>query len=274
MLHTTIALWDEPRGAAGAGYAGPTLDTYVLDGAKTRGAVLIFPGGGYRYTSPREGEPIALRFNAAGFHAFVLHYSVEPTRYPQSLLDAARALKLLRENAAEWRIAPGEIAVCGFSAGGHLAACLGAMGDSGFLRSSPGIGSSAERPDALILCYPVISSGEFAHRGSFESLLGPSASPELLEELSIEKRIDGRFPPSFLWHTFDDGAVPLENSLHLALALREKGVHFEYHVYPGEKHGLSLATRETDDDGRGDLPHVASWMGLCVEWLELLWAMR
>lgn len=271
MIHETIRIWPkgEYRGAKGF---EPTLDTYVLDGAKTRPALLICPGGAYAYTSLRESEPIALQFNAAGFHAFVLHYSVAPARYPLPFLDVARAMCLLREDAAQWRLRPDAVALCGFSAGGHLAASLAFMGDSSRLLGVKGIEPERARPDALVLAYPVISSGEFAHRGSFDNLLGPDPSAELLEETSLERRVTEAAPPSFIWHTFDDDAVPVENSLLLASALRAKGSPFELHVFPSGPHGLSLATAETKENARGDDPHIAIWMRLCIEWLKGLWA--
>jgi acetyl esterase/lipase len=260
MIHKTMRLWkDEEYPGLPDGGLGPTMDAYILDGERRRGAVAIFPGGGYAYTSPREAEPVALQFNAAGFHAFVIHYSVAPRRHPQPLLDASRALRVIRENASSWKVRPDMVAACGFSAGGHLAASLGVHWDAPYVD---------ERPDALILCYPVISAGKFAHRGSFENLLGPEPGAEAERQASLEFRVDGRTPPSFLWHTYDDASVPVENSLLFARALREKGVPFELHVFPKGRHGLSLATEETDDGTYGADPRVAAWMGLCVEWLK------
>lgn len=268
MIHEVVEIWGkgEYRGDMDDGFV-PTMSTYVLDGGRKRGAVLICPGGGYGYTSPREAEPVALAFNAAGYHAFVLDYSVAPRRHPLPLLDLSRALCILRERADEWNIRPDGIAVCGFSAGGHLAASLGLFWDKPVSLGAPGIEKGKNRPDALILCYPVITSGPFAHRFSFENLLGKSPSPELLCEVSLEFQVGASTPPVFLWHTFDDAGVPLENSLFFASALREKGVPFEFHVYPEGVHGLSLATLETADEQRGANPHVAGWIKLCVEWL-------
>lgn len=236
MVHETIELWGrgEYRGEVGDGFA-PSIETYVLDGGQRRGAVLICPGGGYGYLSPREAEPVALQFNAAGYHAFILSYSVAPRRYPLSLLDASKAICLLRSRADAWKIHPGRIALCGFSAGAHLAASLGVYWDkpvtqeaaptatsaapgaasAAATEAAPGAASAAapgkpeaaptapggrargikglepgyNRPDALILSYPVITSGPFAHRGSFENLLGSDPSAELLEEVSLELHV-------------------------------------------------------------------------------------
>jgi acetyl esterase/lipase len=274
MQHQRIELWDREAYGAAEGERVPTLTTYLLEGEAARPAVIVCPGGGYRYTSPREAEPIALKFNAAGYHAFVLDYSVAPRRHPQPLLDAARAIRLVRERSAAWKVVADKVAVCGFSAGAHVAASLGTLWGASPVAAAPGSRNAPEasaRPDALILCYPVISSGEFAHRGSFENLLGPDATGEELAAMSLELRVDERTPPTLLWHTYDDPSVPLENSLLFARALREKGVPFELHVYPHGPHGLSLATKETDSGTMGSYPHVATWMGLCVEWLEGQW---
>jgi acetyl esterase/lipase len=271
MIHRTMPLW-EPGTYPGEGEDGfqPTLATYVLDGPEARGAVLICPGGGYFFTSNREAEPIAMRFAAAGFQAFVLYYSVAPRRHPQPLLDLARAMTLIRERAHEWRVDPGRIAVCGFSAGGHLAASLGVHWGKAYLRETPGIQADLIRPNALILCYPVISRGPNAHQGSFINLLGEEAAPELSGELSLECHVSRNTPPAFIWHTFDDPVVPVENSLLFASAMRAQGIPFELHVYPSGPHGLSLATAETEEPGMGVHPHVATWLMLCVQWLEEL----
>ena len=250
----------------------PCLDTYILDGAKSRGAVLVLPGGGYGFTSEREGEPIAAQFAAEGFHAFVLWYSVAPHCHPQPLLDVSRALCVLREHAEEWHLDPEKIAVAGFSAGGHLAASIGVHWEKPWLSGIPGIRFEGNRPNALILSYPVISSGVHAHRGSFDNLLGKEAPDAALEMMSLEKQVGSHTPPAFLWHTFADGLVPVENSLLFASALRKAGVPFELHVFPDGGHGLSLATAETAWEGQGIDPHVGSWVNLCVEWLRNLFA--
>ncbi len=246
----------------------PRLDTYILDGEKSRGAVLVCPGGGYRFVSDREAEPIALQLTAAGFHAFVLYYSVAPRKHPQPLLDLSRAMCLIRENATAWNVCPNKIAVCGFSAGGHLAASLAVHWDKPYIKNAPGITAGLNRPDACILCYPVITAGDFAHRGSFTNLLGEDADNDLKREMSLEHQINPTTPPSFIWHTFDDQSVPVENSLLYAESLRKNKIPFELHIFPEGPHGLSLATSETDSGNFGLHPHVAVWMNLCTEWLK------
>jgi acetyl esterase/lipase len=268
VLNQTIQLWEKGQYVAQNGSDfQPTLTTYVLAGNKKRGAVLICPGGGYERLSPREAEPVALQFAAAGFHAFVLYYSVAPHRHPQPLVDASRAMTILRSHAEEWHIDTQKIAVCGFSAGGHLAASLGVHWDKPYLAHVPGLERGWNRPGAVILGYPVISAGQFAHRGSFERLLGRDASPELLHEMSLEHHINAKTPPTFLWHTYEDASVPVENALLFANGLREQKIPFELHIYPQGAHGLSLATEETDE-GEGQDAHISGWMKLCTEWLR------
>ncbi|HZJ83397.1 MAG TPA: alpha/beta hydrolase [Clostridia bacterium] len=270
MIHKTISIWEETNYL----YEStedfvPTLDTYILDGDKKRPCVLICPGGAYGFTSPREAEPIAMQFNAAGFHAFVVYYSVAPKRHPQPLMDLSRAMCIIRHRSDEWNVDPDKIAVCGFSAGGHLAASLGVHWNKPYLEEVSGIEIGMNRPNALILSYPVISSGDYSHEGSIKNLLGDDLTkPHLLEEMSLELNISEWTPPTFLWHTFDDDAVPVENTLLFAQGLRKKNIPFELHIYPHGPHGLSLANDETDDGNMGSYPHVATWMSLCIEWLE------
>jgi acetyl esterase/lipase len=285
MIHETLPLWGGGAylGALGDGFE-PSLETYVLDGAKARPAVLICPGGGYEFRSARESEAVALQFNAAGYHAFVLQYSVAPRRHPLPLLDASRALCIVRERAAEWKVRPDAVAILGFSAGGHLAAQLatcwnkpeafrnfGAEGaesaPSNGVLAQAGLTTGKNRPDALILCYPVISAGDFAHKGSIDNLLGPDAPDASKRAVSLEFAVGAQTPPTFIWHTCADEAVPLENSLLFVEALRKAQVPFEFHVYHRGLHGLSLATGETGDDLHRPDAHISGWIGLCVEWL-------
>jgi acetyl esterase/lipase len=246
----------------------PWLDLYLLPEhdarGKARGAVLVCPGGGYAGRAPHEQEPIAAAYNAAGFHAFVVQYRVAPNRHPAPLLDVSRAMRLIRHNAEKWQVDPEHIAVCGFSAGGHLAASIGVHYALGDLNTGDKLDEISCRPDGLILCYPVISSGAFAHLGSFQNLLGPDPDPELLALMSLETQVTGETPPAFLWHTAEDAGVPVENSLSFARALNRAGVPFELHVYPKGRHGLGLAHED---------PHVATWMDLSIQWLrEMGWS--
>lgn len=238
---------------------------------KSRPAVIVVPGGAYFFTSDREADPIALKFLAEGYHVFVLRYSVMPDRYPTSLLQLAGLIAHIRQNAAAYHVRPDAIAVCGFSAGGHLSASSGILWNEPVIAETLGIENRMARPDAMILSYPVITSGEFAHRYSFECLLGENYTDEALRgSVSLENRVDDTTPPAFLWHTFADELVPLENSLLLAGALRRAGVPFELHVFPEGIHGLSLANELTQTDGNPAqiVPGAQQWMDLCLNWLN------
>ncbi len=249
----------------------PTLTTYVLDEAlrpetpRKRPAILICPGGGYAFCSPREAEPIAIRFNAAGYHAFVLDYSVDPCVFPTALEEVSNSLKIIRENADKWNVDPDKIAVCGFSAGGHLTASIGTLWNT---EESIKCADKSNKPNALILSYPVISSGEKAHRGSFDHLLGDKKDDkDMLEYLSLENRVSKDTPPTFIWHTMEDGAVPVENSLMFANALQKNGIPYEMHIFTRGIHGLSTVDKETVSRELLD-PHTAKWINLATEWLD------
>lgn len=255
--------------------AEPTLAAYCLDNyreidaRRLRPAVLICPGGGYRRTSDREAEPVAMQFLARGYNCFILEYTTAFARFPVSLLQLAASVRYLRENSEWFHIDPGKIAVCGFSAGGHLAASLGVFWKEPLVAGAPCVAASDVRPNALILCYPVITSGTFVHRDSFRYLLGDAPDPDLLEKLSLEKQVHGGVPPVFLWHTFEDRLVPVENTLLFADALRKNRVPFELHIFPAGMHGLSLATEEVGPAETYADAHVARWVPLCDEWLKL-----
>ena len=249
----------------------PSLKAYIIedesDGGVKRPAVLVIPGGGYSNVSPREGERIALSYNAAGFNTYILDYAVKPHRHPLPILNAAAALELIRKNSDDWNTDPDKIAVCGFSAGGHLAASVSTMWNDRDLFPN-GEKNRLHRPNAVVLAYPVISGGEFAHRGSFDNLTGIDGESELSDALSLEKRVDRTTPPTFLWHTYEDAAVPVENSLLFAWALRKNNVPFEMHIYPEGRHGTSLVSDEKYwkiPMGNREYP----WMKQSIEWLYI-----
>jgi acetyl esterase/lipase len=239
----------------------PTLDLYPIDAPECRGAVLICPGGGYANRADHEGKNIAHAFNAQGIHAFVVQYRVSPNKHPAPLCDVSRALRIIRTHANSWRVNFDRIAVCGFSAGGHLAASLGVHYDCELPGVSDETDMLSNRPDALILGYPVISAGEYRHKGSFNNLLGEAATQESIEFMSLEKQVTEKSPPTFLWHTAEDASVPPENSMLFAQALGKHNIPYELHVFPKGRHGLGLAP---------ELPNVAAWFDLCVTWVHTM----
>ena len=254
-------------------------------GERKRPMIVICPGGGYEHVSPREGEAIALQFMTTGAHAAVLRYDVsgQGAEFPQHLLELAASVAYVRKHAAEYCIDPDKILVAGFSAGGHLAASLGCFWKEKWLEElmQAEIGATMKdyQPNGEILAYPVITSGEFAHRGSFVKIMGSEAeqgyaplgltAKELEEKLSLENQVTSDFPQTFMWHTFEDGAVPLENSLFFAEALRKAGVNFEYHVFPHGGHGYALATKETAmKEGKEINAQCAQWIDLFKSWMK------
>ena len=254
-----------------------TLTTYVRSTSKAiepdrrRTSVLICPGGGYGMVSDRENEPIALAFLALGYNAFVLRYStanMNEEKYPTQLLESSAALAYIRRNCEKYHVKSDSIAVCGFSAGGHMAAMLGTLWNEDVVIERLGIEFGENRPDGMILAYPVITSGEFAHRGSFNNLIGDPQSEKLLYKLSLENSVGEHTPPAFIWHTLTDQSVPVENSLIFATAMKNANIPFELHIYPDGPHGLSLGTRETISTVADRFnPHVSSWIELCNKWI-------
>ncbi len=238
-----------------------TLKGYILEGGQKRPTILICPGGGYEFVSPRESEPVANRFNQMGYNTFVLTYSVNASPLKNKPLDDAKwAIKTIRSRCDELNVISDKIAVCGFSAGGHLAASLGVFWQE-----------ELEKPNALILSYPVITGGEFAHKGSVNYLYGVDATEQERDLFSLEKHVSQNTPPTFIWHTQDDQTVPVENAFLFATALQKHKVKLEMHIFTMGAHGLSTATADVEDYTEGKVrladSHVARWTELCNEWL-------
>lgn len=254
------------------------IDIYIpgnseeINKNKKRKTVVICPGGGYKFTSDREAEPVALNFVSRGFNAIILRYSLDPNRFPKALLELASVINYTRSMTDNWNVDNDNIIVCGFSAGGHLAGSIGVLWNNELIRDNLNISNESVKPNGLILCYPVINGLEFAHKGSFDNLLGEDANEEKRRELSLEGLVSKDTPKTFLWHTFDDDAVPVENSLLFANSLRKNNVLFELHIYPNGVHGLSLANElsATKGEEKHINPHVSTWFNLVVEWLENL----
>ncbi len=232
-----------------------------------RRSIVICPGGGYAYRSDREAEPIALVFAAMGFNCFVVEYHVAPAVHPAPLFDVAHAVAWVRAHAAEYHADPNAIAVMGFSAGGHAAGHLGVRWHDETLMADFGLTPAEAQPNAMVLCYPVITGGEFAHRGSFVNLTG-SDDLAVHAEYSLETRVTAQTPPTFFWHTFEDGAVPVENTMMMASALRRNGVMTEVHIFPKGGHGLALCNPLTSTSPDQNIPECAQWPEMAARFLK------
>lgn len=244
-------------------YARPQEGFLAEDGG--RWGVLVLPGGGYGVVAPSEGEPVAMAFLGAGVQAFVLKYSVAPARWPQQLLETAAAIAYLRKNARRYGISKDKIAVCGFSAGGHLAGCAANLWDHEVIRDHLGLDGEQMRPNAAILSYPVVLIKGSGKNMTRDNLFGESAP---VPETSLETSVTKNNPPTFLWTTYTDGTVPMENTLAYANALREHTVPFELHVFDKGLHAMGLATPDSAwQDDHTDV-RAAQWHALCVGWLK------
>lgn len=260
-----IPLW--PAGAPGAKGSNPedvpTISVYQPTIDKSSGAAIVLcPGGGYAHLASHEGHTVAVWLNSLGVTVAVLQYRLGPKyQHPAMLDDARRAVRTLRSRANEWKIDPARIGIFGFSAGGHLASTAATHFDEGLPNASDPIERSSSRPDLLILGYPVITLTEpFLHRGSRQNLLGEHPSTALIELLSNERHVTPQTPPTFIFHTENDSAVPIENSLMFVSALRKAKVPHELHVFERGRHGVGLA--QTD-------PVLSIWPKLLENWLRL-----
>jgi acetyl esterase/lipase len=247
-LQNPIRLWDgaAPGALGNEAHDIPLLTPYLPNEKNAaRAAMLIFPGGGYGHLAAHEGENYALFLNTLGIACFVLQYRLATHGYshPAMLQDATRAMRLIRARADEWDLDKDKIGVMGSSAGGHLAATLLTHSDSGDENSADSIERISSRPTLGVLCYAVISMGAHGHEGSRKNLLGEKPSPELVRFLSNELHVNAQTPPCFVWHTWEDKSVKLENSLEFVAALLRHDVPFDFHVYQGGAHGIGLADK-------------------------------
>lgn len=221
----------------------PNLHCYLHEDLTKRPAILVIPGGGYGVVAEVEGEIVAQKFFDMGYQTFVLTYTTNLLHMmplgKQPLKEAARAVRMLRKYAQQWNLS-NQVMVCGFSAGGHLAASLCVHYQDPELQE-PEWEAFSCRPDAAILCYPVITSGEYTHAQSMDALLGRNASAEDWMYMSLEKQVTKETPPCFLWQTAEDEIVPVENSFLMAHALQTAGVLYAYHLFPKGPHGMSTA---------------------------------
>ena len=275
MRHETIYLREDDKAIK--------MNTFIHDDstgviAGKRPAMVVLAGGGYLFlANDREGEPVAVNYFAAGFNCFLVHYSVnEKSAFPRPVQDVSKAIVHIRRNAEQYNVDPDRIYVIGFSAGGHLAASIGTFWAEDWAKADADMMPGENKPTAVLTCYPVITGDpKYYHQHSFMRILGndiyrEDTPAEDLNKYSIEKHITENTVPTFIWHTFEDTCVPVENSLLYAMALKEKGINFEMHIYPKWDHGLSIATKETAW-GEPHLinPHVASWFTDSLHFLEI-----
>ena len=256
-----------------------SLYAYVHDEkSEPRPAVIVCPGGSYRYHAPREAEPVANFYYDNGMNAFLLRYSVadKATDYAP-LIEVSMAVKHIRENAEKYNVNPDKIVVCGFSAGGHLAGSAGILWNIPEVRDAIGVtdGSAPEginRPNGIILCYAVITAGEYTHAKSIQNIAGKLDYDEKdVERFSLELHVNEDSSPLFIWHTLGDKGVHIKNPLQLIDAYAEKGVPFEAHIYPNGPHGMALANHITDDgSGRWSDPAIAEWVKMAAYWADHL----
>lgn len=261
-----MLLWADgaPDALGDADRDKPKLIAYLPKKEKSTGcAVVICPGGGYGHLAmDHEGKQIGEWLNSIGVAGFICDYRHRGKDYghPAPLQDAQRAIRMVRAMANEFNIDPQRVGVLGFSAGGHLASTTATHFDDGDKTVDDRISRQSSRPDFAILCYPVIAFGEdYTHSGSQRNLLGENASPELIRQFSNEKQVTKNTPPTFLWHTSDDGVVSVENSIQFFRALRKAEVPAELHVFETGRHGLGLAQT---------VPSVSNWPKQCENWMR------
>lgn len=235
---------------------------------KKRPAVIVCPGGGYNSRSRREAEPIVMNYCAAGFHCFLLEYSVAPTGYPGPLCELSWAVGKVRSMADEYQIDSEKIFVCGFSAGGHLAASLGVYHTDPIIRKYSGTVKDENRPNGLILCYPVITGEDGKTHDGTKMRFTEGLKPEKLKYFSLENHVNKDTPKCFIWHTFSDDSVPVHSSMRFAQALLLNNIEYELHIYPKGRHGLSLGTKQTTVKAKNYVPYVSDWMEMSIKWIN------
>ncbi len=253
----------------------PTLTCYLPRNIAEMGrenemrpTILICPGGGYANCSEREAEPIALKFLNWGFNALILRYSCAPHRFPTQLREVAAAFEEIYKHADEWHCDTTKIGIIGFSAGGHLTAHYSNAYNCEEVRS---VFPDSKKPSFSVPCYPVISADEsFAHKGSFLNLLGEYPLGDTLKKFSCENLVTPDTPPTFIWHTTEDQAVPVKNSLVYATALADNKVPFSLHIYPYGVHGLSTCDNLTNDDEKLDAKTLLAhaWLDDFKNWFD------
>jgi acetyl esterase/lipase len=268
IAQTVVPLWDghAPQSHGTTPNDIPTLTVFLPEKATpATPAVVICPGGGYAMLAfDHEGTNVAKYFQAHGVAGFVLKYRlpVNGYRHPVPLLDAQRAIRLVRSHAADWKINPAKVGVMGFSAGGHLASTLETHFDAGTEQDAHPVDQQSCRPDFAVLVYAVISMKDgITHQGSKENLLGPNPDPALVENLSNETQVTPQTPPTLLIHAVDDNVVPIENSRLMYAALQKAGVPSALQEYPHGGHGFGFGAKP-DNSPPG-------WLDKACDWLKL-----
>ncbi|MBE7047362.1 MAG: alpha/beta hydrolase [Ruminococcaceae bacterium] len=258
----TIKLWENDIPYFNEEAETPNMMTaFIRETDKPLPAVIVFPGGGYVNRARHEAEPIAEYYYSMGFHAFVVEYRVSPNRYPAPLIDAQRAIKIVRYNAKKWNVDPDKIITLGFSAGGHLCAMTLTMDDVCTVTGDE-IDKMSAKVNGGILCYALTNVEEgYGHVGAGKNLLGDSYE-DLKADYSLEKKVTADTPPCFIWHTFEDPVVNVKNALFFADKLKENNVSCEMHIFPNGRHGLGMGDRITDD-----IKEVRQWAKLSSDWI-------
>jgi acetyl esterase/lipase len=260
----TIRLWpgDAPGAQGSDDKDIPTLTMYAANGKSSGVGVIVCPGGSYTgLAMNHEGRQVANFLNSVGITAFVLKYRLGPKyHHPVEIGDAQRAIRIVRSRAAEFHVDADKVGVLGFSAGGHLASSVGTHFDSGKSDAADPIDKVGSRPDFLVLGYPVISfTTPYTHKGSLKNLLGDNPDPELVKSLSSELQVTAQTPPTFLFSTSGDTAVPSENSVMFYLALHKAGVPAELHIFEKGPHGVGLGGMDAA---------LEEWPRLLVIWFR------
>jgi acetyl esterase/lipase len=265
QMQTAIPLWSGAAPGAHGTSADdiPTLTPYLCGTNATGAAMVICPGGGYQHLAPHEGNDYALWLNQHGVTCFVLKYRLGSSdyHYPVELEDVTRAMRWVRAHAVEYQVDPNRVGLMGSSAGGHLASMALTHFDSGKKDSTDVVEQQSSRPDLGILCYAVITMGKFTHQGSRDNLLGKHPALGLVWHVSSELQVTDNTPPCFLWTTFEDTVVPMENTMMFATALREHKVPFALHVYEKGGHGMGLKDKPPFE-------HPHPWAADCLFWLK------
>lgn len=267
------------------------MQTYLLNNSEEfnynmkRPLVVVCPGGGYAFTSDREAEPVAIKFNSVGYHSVVLCYTVydQVRNVPHNaLIELAQTIKYIREHAEDWCVDTNQIIVCGFSAGAHLALQIATRWNEAWLSDVLQTTQYLLQVNRAIICYPVVSSAAFsiddlgfAHQlikqpntANIRFFGVPQPSQHELNEFNILHHISDKTCPMFIWHTIEDALVDVDNSLQLAITLRKQKIPFEMHIFEKGEHGLALCDQTTERKPSHINNHVKAWFSLCTEWLQ------